>query len=116
MLGSHSVGACFPLLFTAFTDRSDWRALSGALGATLRCVPTTRPRHPVTETDDIAAILDEAARRWPDASRAKLIRLVLQDWADGGASPSARTRARAELVGSLPGSSQAYDRNLDWPK
>jgi hypothetical protein len=29
-------------------------------------VPTTRPRHTITETDDIRAMLDDAARRWPE--------------------------------------------------
>ncbi|HZS94315.1 MAG TPA: hypothetical protein VFA78_05940 [Chloroflexota bacterium] len=40
---------------------------------------TTRPRHFVTETDELAAALDDAARRWPDLSRAQLIvRLALE--------------------------------------
>ncbi len=78
-------------------------------------MPTTRPRHPITETDEIAAILDEAARRWGDLPRARLIQLILDDWASGGHSPSARAGARAALVGSLPGSSGAYKRSEDWP-
>ena len=78
-------------------------------------MPTTRPRHPVTETDEVAAVLDAAARRWSGVSRAKLIQLVLVDWSNGGRSPSARADARAELVGSLPGSSELYDRHQDWP-
>lgn len=36
-------------------------------------MPTTRPRHFVTETDDLAAALDAAASRWPDLSRAQLL-------------------------------------------
>jgi hypothetical protein len=36
-------------------------------------VPTTRPRHQVTETDELAAALDEAATRWPQLSRGLLI-------------------------------------------
>lgn len=36
-------------------------------------MPTTRPRHFVTETDDLAAALDAAARRWPDQSRSQLL-------------------------------------------
>ena len=79
-------------------------------------MPTTRPRHPVTETDEIATVLDEAARRWSGVSRAKLIQLVLVDWANGGQSPSARADARTDLVGSLPGSSELYDRHQDWPE
>ena len=42
-------------------------------------MPTTRPRHFVTETDDLAEALDEAARRWPSLSRAQLlVRLALE--------------------------------------
>ncbi|WP_420445802.1 hypothetical protein [Candidatus Poriferisodalis sp.] len=78
-------------------------------------MPTTRPRYPVTETDEIADILDEAARRWTDAPRSRLIGLVLHDWAAGGRSPTARAAARAGLAGSLPGSSALYDRSEDWP-
>lgn len=41
-------------------------------------MPTTRPRHFVTETDDLRAALDAAARRWPDLSRPQLlVRLAL---------------------------------------
>ena len=79
-------------------------------------MPTTRPRHPVTETDEIAQILDEASRKWSGVPRSKLIRLVMMDWAQGGRSPSARARAREELVGSLPASSNLYDRDEDWPE
>ena len=84
-------------------------------GVTLLAVPTTRPRHPVTETDEIADVLDAAARRWTDVPRAKLVRLVLLDWARGGRSPAARADARAGLAGSLPGSAELYDRTEDWP-
>lgn len=42
-------------------------------------VPTSRPRHQVTETDELAAALDEAAVRWPGLSRGQLItRLALE--------------------------------------
>jgi len=41
-------------------------------------VPTTRPRHYVTETPELAAALDAAALRWPDISRSQLlVRLAL---------------------------------------
>lgn len=36
-------------------------------------MPTTRPRHFVTETDDLAEALNAAASRWPDVSRAQLL-------------------------------------------
>lgn len=79
-------------------------------------MPTTRPRHPVTETEEISEILDEAARRWGKLPRAKLIQLILDDWAGGGRSPSARSAARASLAGSMPDSSGAYERRADWPQ
>jgi hypothetical protein len=79
-------------------------------------MPTTRPRHPVTETEEIARVLDEAALRWPGAPRAKLIQYILADWAAGGRSSSARAEARQELVGSMPGSAELYDREQDWPE
>ena len=42
-------------------------------------MPTTRPRHQVTETEELAVALDEAAARWPELSRGQLItRLALE--------------------------------------
>jgi hypothetical protein len=42
-------------------------------------MPTTRPRHVVTETDDLAQALDAAADRWPGLSRPRLlVRLALE--------------------------------------
>ena len=42
-------------------------------------VPTARPRHFVTETDDLAAALNAAAKRWPGLSRPRLlVRLALE--------------------------------------
>lgn len=42
-------------------------------------MPTTRPRHFVTETDDLARALDAAATRWPGLSRAQiLVQLALE--------------------------------------
>jgi hypothetical protein len=70
----------------------------------------------VTETDEIAGILDEAARKWPEVPRSRLIHLVMADWLAGGRSPSARARARKAFVGTLPGSSGLYDRGDEWPE
>lgn len=36
-------------------------------------MPTNRPRHFVTETDDLSVALDAAARRWPQLSRPQLL-------------------------------------------
>lgn len=42
-------------------------------------MPTTRPRHFVTETDELAEALDANASRWPGLSRAQLlVRLALE--------------------------------------
>ncbi|WP_022885844.1 hypothetical protein [Glaciibacter superstes] len=42
-------------------------------------MPTTRPRHLVTETDALAAALDDAAVLWPGLSRPQLLaRLALE--------------------------------------
>lgn len=70
----------------------------------------------MTETDEVAEVLDQAALRWPDVPRSKLIRRILADWASGGSSAVARAEARRSLVGSLPGSSELYDRHEDWPE
>lgn len=42
-------------------------------------MPTTRRRHLVTETDELAEALDAAAARWPGLSRPQLLaRLALE--------------------------------------
>lgn len=62
-------------------------------------MPTTRPRHFVTETDELARALDKAADRWPDVSRAQLIvRLALQgDEAAQSTSDERRRRSREAI-------------------
>jgi len=40
-------------------------------------MPTTRPRHQVTETPAVERALDLAAKRWPDESRSKLLRRLI---------------------------------------
>lgn len=37
-------------------------------------MPTARLRHQITETEDIAAAIDRAERKWPGASRPELLR------------------------------------------
>jgi non-ribosomal peptide synthetase component E (peptide arylation enzyme) len=52
-------------------------------------MPTSRPRHTVTETPSIARALDAAARTWPElrSDRASLLRRLVEV---GGASLSSR--------------------------
>jgi len=40
-------------------------------------VPTTRPRHQITETDDIAAAVETGLQEWPDLSRSEVIRELI---------------------------------------
>ncbi|HXH58358.1 hypothetical protein [Iamia sp.] len=78
-------------------------------------MPTTHPRHAVTETPEVARALDLAAARWPDVPRSRLPTLVLADWADGPGSQAARDAALAQTEGALPGIGGLYDRGEDWP-
>ena len=78
-------------------------------------MPTARPRHPVTETPEVAEILDQAVRRWGNLPRSKLIQLILDDWASGGSGPAARAAARTRLEGSMRGTAGVYVRHEDWP-
>ncbi len=42
-------------------------------------MPTVRPRHNITESDELAVALDAAEQRWPGESRARLLtRLALE--------------------------------------
>lgn len=41
-------------------------------------MPTLRPRHMITETDEVQRALDLAATAWPDLDRAKLLKRLLE--------------------------------------
>ena len=45
-------------------------------------MPTTRPRHQITETDEIAEAIDAGLREWPDLSRSDVIRALIVKGAD----------------------------------
>ena len=69
------------------------------MGATLVAVPTTRARHFVTETDDLAAALDAATLRWPGLSRPQLlVRLALEGDRAARISYAGRRRRRLAAV------------------
>jgi hypothetical protein len=88
-------------------------------------MPTTRPRHLVTETDQVAKALNDAARRWPEdrGSRTKLL-LHLVEEGHRALLDKAGERRRVRLAairhtsGSLSG---VYDGDYlerlreDWP-
>ena len=72
--------------------------------ATLGRMPTTRPRHFVTETDDLAHALDEAARRWPGLSRAQLVvRLAMEGHRAAEQARDERRRRRLEAIRAYSG-------------
>lgn len=86
-------------------------------------MPTSRPRHFVTETDALAVALDAAAGRWPGLSRPQLlVRLALEG--DRAAQDANEERRRRRLAavrqhsGILTGAYEPdYLRKLhdEWP-
>lgn len=95
-------------------------------GATLGRVPTDRPRHTITETDEVARALDDAAKRWPahSGTRGKLLLRLVEEGHDAISGESDReTRRRADAVrrtsGALSGLyPEGYLERLreDWPE
>jgi hypothetical protein len=88
-------------------------------------VPTTRPRHLITETDRVAEALDDAAQHWPDdrGSRAKLIVHLVQKGhqallREADERRNARLTAIRRSRGAFTGSYESdYLQRLreDWP-
>jgi len=87
-------------------------------------MPTTRPRLTITETDDVARALDDAAARWPEvrSRRQLLLRLLEQGQealrrdrdADAERRRQAIRRTSGSLTGSYPPDHLAALRE-DWP-
>jgi hypothetical protein len=87
-------------------------------------MPTTRPRYQVTETPELAAALDRAAKRWPGESRSKLLRRLIE--VGGGIlEQNERTRNeghRAAVLASSGRYPEAFgpgylaELRADWPK
>jgi hypothetical protein len=84
---------------------------------------TTRPRHTITETDDVAAALDVAAERWPGEPRAELLRRLVAEGQRALEETLATRRAeRLEAVRRTSGMVQGVYRRdeltrlrEDWP-
>jgi hypothetical protein len=88
-------------------------------------MPTSRPRHTLTETNELERALDDAARRWPedrDARSKLLLRLVrrghsalrAEQTRDVERRREAVQRTRGSLTGAFP---KGYLTRLrdDWP-
>jgi hypothetical protein len=90
------------------------------------CVPTTRKRYTVTETDEIARAIEEAARTWPDEHGQRghlLLRLVEKGYqalrAEREDAAASRREAIARTSGALTGVYEdGYLEHLreDWPE
>lgn len=86
-------------------------------------MPTTRPRHLVTETDELAVALDAAALRSPGLSRAQLLtRLALEGHRAAQERHDERRRHRLRALrthsGALTGTyGPGYQEALrdEWP-
>lgn len=86
-------------------------------------MPTTKPRHQVTETPDVARALDRAATRWPGEPRGKLVLRLLQ--AGDHALQADRLTATEEHRAAVRASAGAYpdafnadylaELREDWP-
>ena len=83
-------------------------------------MPTTRPRHLLTETDELAAAIDAAAPLYPKESRADVLRhLVELGAATITDHQDRRRRLVRERAGRHPGLYPAGyqdDLRADWPE
>jgi hypothetical protein len=62
-------------------------------------MPTTRQRHLVTETDELAEALTAAAKRWPGVSRSQLlVRLALEGHQAAQEAHDARRERRLAAI------------------
>lgn len=86
-------------------------------------MPTARPRHFVTESDELTAVLDAAEVRWPGLSRAQLLaKLALEGGRAEQLAENARRRRRLALIhehsGTLTGtypSDYLEQVRTEWP-
>jgi hypothetical protein len=87
-------------------------------------MPTTKPRHQITETPDVAHALDVAARRWPGESRSKLLlRLVHAGSAALEQKEGEKAQGRIEAIDASSGKyADAFGPDYltglrqDWPE
>ncbi len=83
-------------------------------------MPTVRPRHLLTETDELAHAIDAAAALYPGESRADVVRHLVQLGAESVAELQGthRTNVR-DRSGRFPGlypAGHLDELREDWPK
>jgi hypothetical protein len=82
-------------------------------------VPTTRARHLLTETDDLAAAIDAAAERYPGETRAGVLRHLALAGAEALTQQQQRHRdvvhAHAAGFPGLYGPGYLDDLRDEWP-
>lgn len=84
-------------------------------------MPTTRPRHTLTETDEVAQALDDAALAWPElrGDRGALLRKLVEA---GRASVHVDGGVRELLADAAGAATGAYPRDAratlldEWPE
>jgi len=84
-------------------------------------MPTTRPRHTITETDEIARALDDAALAWPElrGDRGALLRKLVEV---GRASVHVDGGVHALVASAAGAATGAYPRDAraellaEWPE
>ncbi len=87
-------------------------------------MPTTRPRHQVTETPDVSRALDLAAQRWPGEPRSKLLLRLVQEGShaleQGRAEEILRRRAAIDATcgkyDEAFGDGYLDELRQDWPE
>ena len=86
-------------------------------------MPTIRPRYQVTETPDLARLLDRAEQRWPGEPRSKLLLRLIAVGGDTIANETSTAECARHAAVAATGSRYAaafgpdYLRELraDWP-
>ena len=108
------------------TYRSAPVGVAPSFGCYTLAMPTTRPRHVITETEQIARALDDAARRWPadGGNRAKLLAHLVEEGhravisqleRDASARRDGVTRTSGVLTGAY-GDGYLAELREDWPE
>ena len=89
-------------------------------------MPTDRPRHSITESDELTRALDDAAERWPqdrDARARLLVRLAREGHRSIGAEADEEVAERQAALRSTSGTLTGVypdgylgDLRGDWPE